>query len=105
MSDGITPLNPEQLKVQEEKASHEGYLHRVAVEVDDLGNVATGGLPDETISSRLARAAEKHELIGEIGTKGLDLIQRDHGAKAQAADLYRADEVAAVEDAAGGFAK
>jgi hypothetical protein len=52
----------------------------------DMGvNVLTGGLPDETISSRLARDAEQHRIVGEIGSKILDVFQKDHGAKGQSA--------------------
>lgn len=103
MSDGITPLTPAQVAVQEARTAHENLIQRDLVAIDQMANVLTGGLPDETISSRLARAAEKHELIGEIGSKALDLVQSDHGAKAQAGDLERADAVARAEEASGGL--
>lgn len=105
MSDGIVPLTPGQEQQQEKSAAHEGYLHRVIEEVDVLANVVAGGHQDETISSRLARDAEKHEPIGEAGSKVLDVFQADHGAKAQAADLYRAKEVEQLEENSGGLPK
>jgi hypothetical protein len=52
MSDGIIPLTPEQIAQQESKSSHEGYVIRDLVAIDEAANVITGGLPDETISSR-----------------------------------------------------
>ena len=103
MSDGITPLTPVQVAAQEARTAHENLIQRDLVAIDQLANVVTGGLPDETISSRLARAAEKHELVGEIGSKALDLVQADHGAKAQAGDLERAGAVARAEEASGGL--
>lgn len=102
MSDGITPLSPEQFKYQEEEALKEGYLKRVLVALDQDINVDTGGLPDETVSSRLERDAVKHEWIGEIGSKALDLLQNDHGAKAEAGDAARGLQVAAIDSAADG---
>jgi hypothetical protein len=38
------------------------YLKNVAIGVDQLGNAATGGFPDETISSRAARNKTKWPL-------------------------------------------
>ncbi len=103
MSDGIVPLTPQQVVKQEAQAAKEGYLTRTLVAVDDLGNVLTGGLPDETISSRAARAAEKHEVVGEVVSKFLDVFQKDHGAKAQAGDLERASTAEDVELHSGGL--
>lgn len=103
MSDGIVPLTDAQVVAQEAKTAKENFVQRDLVAVDQCANVLTGGLPDETISSRLARAAEQHEVVGEIGSKILDVFQRDHGAKAQAGDLERADAVAMAEKASGGL--
>jgi hypothetical protein len=97
VSDGITPLTPEQIAAQEARAGQEGYIKRDLIALDMLGNVITGGHPDETISSRLARAAEAHEIVGEIGSKILDIFQRNHGAKAQAGDVERAEVVIDIE--------
>lgn len=101
MSDGITPLTPQQLVKQEGQAAKEGYFTRDLIAVDQMANVLTGGLPDETISSRLARDAEKHEFVGEIGSKILDLFQRDHGAKAACGDLERAENIVTTEQSSG----
>lgn len=103
MSDGIVPLTPEQLAAQELTAQHEGYLHRVIEQVDVTANVATGGLQDETISSRSARAAERGSKFGIVMSKFLDLFQKDHGAKAQAADLERAKIVESTEENSPGL--
>jgi len=97
MSDGITPLTPEQVAQHEASAAKEGYLHRVTEEADVLVNVATGGKQDETISSRSARAAERGSKFGIVMSKFLDLFEADHGAKAQAADLERAQVIEKIE--------
>lgn len=101
MSTGITPLTPAQVATEEAQAAHENLLMRDLVAVDQMANVLTGGLPDETISSRLARDARKHEFIGEVGSKILDVFQRNHGANAQAGDVERAVEVVKFEEASG----
>ncbi len=105
MSNPITPLTPEQLKMQEEKAAKEGYLKRDAVAFDQLVNVLTEGNPDETISSRMARwATEDGGIKKDIGvevSKGLNLIQKDHGARAEAGDLERATTVEKIEEKSG----
>lgn len=101
MSDGITPLTPEQVAAQEAKTAKEGFIKRDLVALDMLANVLTDGHPDETISSRLARDAEQHKVVGEIGSKILDLFQRDHGAKAAAGDLERAEEIEKIEKQSG----
>jgi hypothetical protein len=103
MSDGIVPLTPAQVAAQEAKTAKENFVQRDLVAVDQCTNVLTGGLPDETISSRLARAAEKHEIVGEVGSKLLDVFQHNHGAKAQAGDLERADAVVAAEETSAGL--
>src|SRR5579859_5239744 len=102
MSDnGITPLPPGELVQDEKSTAHEGYLHRVAVAVDIEANVLTGGHEDETISSRLARAAEHGNEVGIIGSKLLDVIQHNHCALAQAGDIERAKEVVDLEENSG----
>jgi len=103
-SDGITPLTPAQVAAQESQAAHEGYFERVLVDaVDEPLNVITGGLPDETISSRWARGAEEGHKLDELGTKFLDVFQADHGAKAQAGDTERAINVEEMEASSGGL--
>lgn len=107
MSDPITPLTPAQYAEVKNSADHEGYVHEVLVQVDILANDIMGGLPDETISSRVAdwdehRTGIVHE-IGKTVCEGLDLIQADHGALAQAADEERGLRVAKKEEATGAF--
>lgn len=98
MADEINDvLTPEQVAAQEAKAAKEGYIHKTLVAFDQFWNVFTGGLPDETISSRAQRDALKGELVAKILAHGLDAIQDDHGQKAEAGDLERADTVATVE--------
>jgi hypothetical protein len=102
MTDPITPLTPAEVALQEQQAAHEDFVRRVAVATDVLINVFTGGDPDETISSRAARASQKGSRWGIEMSKFLDLFQKDHGAKAQAGDLQRAEAVAALEKNPGG---
>jgi len=97
MSDPLTPLTPEQVAAQEQRALHEGYLHRTLVGLDQFMNVITGGDPDETISSRAARAAEKGKTWGVELSRFLNTFQSDHGVKAQAGDTARADKVQDLE--------
>lgn len=103
MSDGITPLTPEQVAIQEAQTSKEGFIKRDLIALDMLANVLAAGHPDETISSRLARDAEQHKRVGEIGSKILDIFQHDHGAKAQAGDVERAKEIVRIEEESGGL--
>jgi hypothetical protein len=93
----ITPLTPEQTATQELQALHEDYLRRLIVQVDDLLNVASGGQPDMTISSRAALAAKHGSKVGIELSKLLNDFQADHGAKADAGDLARANAVALDE--------
>ena len=73
------------------------YLHNVAVGADQEANVILGGKPDETISSRAQRAADKGNPLGEVVSDGLDLIQKDHGHKAMHGDLNRAEDIVTTE--------
>ncbi len=98
MSDGITPLTQAQFDAQKQSAANENFIERDLVALDTAANVLTGGLPDETISSRLANDAEQGKKIGEIGTKILDVFQSDHGADAQAGDTERGEAVIAEEE-------
>lgn len=101
MSNGITPLTPAQEQVAEQQTAHEGYFRKDLIGLDQFANVITGGNPDETISSRMARwdtedRGVKHE-VGEVVSKGLDLFQKDHGAEAESGDLERAQNVVNIE--------
>lgn len=46
-------LTSEQVAQAEANAAKDGYLHRDLVALDQDINVDAGGLPDETISSRI----------------------------------------------------
>lgn len=103
-----SPLTPEQIAQAQAQAGKEGYVHRDLVALDQDVNVDTGGMPDETISSRVRRVTDAHPgwswnpgvWLAKTLNAGLNLIQGNHGAKAQAGDLERAEKVAAVESQA-----
>lgn len=103
MTNPISPLTPSQTATQEASTAKEGYLHRVAVSVDQTANVVTGGKPDETISSRAAIADEQGKWWGRAMSRFLDLFQSDHGAKAQAGDTERAQAEVSREQDSGGI--
>jgi len=98
MSDPLTPLPPSQVSQQETQALHESFLHRALVGLDQFMNVLTDGDPDETISSRAARAAEAGKPWGVGLSKFLNVFQKDHGVKAQAGDVARAEQVQKLEE-------
>ena len=90
----ITPLTPAQEAVEESQAEHENFAVRDLIAIDDCADALTGGPMDETISTRLAiDAVDGHGIskeIGEVGSKCLDVFQKDHGADASAGDEARA---------------
>lgn len=53
----------------------------ISMAFDQLANAATGGDPDETISSRAYRASLDNERWGCILCKFLDKIEKDHCLK------------------------
>lgn len=101
----MSDLTPEQIQAAEAKAAKEGYIHRDLVALDQDINVDTGGLPDETISSRVRRISDSHPgfswnpgvWLAKALNAGLNAIQADHGQHAQAGDLERAEAVEKVE--------
>lgn len=97
MSDPITPLTPEQEAEYQQRALHENFLRRIISAADVFVNVATDGNPDMTISTRAALAAQHGSEVGIVLSKFLNAFQSDHGAKAEAGDLARADAEAAAE--------
>ena len=105
MYSGIDPLTPTQAAQQEQQATTQSYIHRVLVALVSFINVLFFGAPDETISSRSARAAEQNKLWGILMSRVLDLFEADHGAKAQAADLERAEAVVTLEANSPGLLK
>jgi len=92
------PLTPSQIAQQEVLAAKEGYVHRTLVGFDQFANVVLGGDPDETISSRSQRAAQRGDLLGKAMCWWLDKLESDHGQKAQAADIERAVVVEKIEE-------
>lgn len=101
MDSGITPLTPAQEEKSKASAAREGYFQRILVGADVEANIITGGHPDETISSRAARDAAKGHLFGKLLSKVLDIFQRNHGAKAVAGDLERAEIAERLEETSG----
>lgn len=97
MTDPITPLTPEETAAAEQRALHEGFLHRLLGAADVFLNVASGGKPDMTISTRAALAAQHGSEVGRVLSEFLNEFQPDHGAKAAAGDQARADAEEAAE--------
>ncbi|SAK95948.1 hypothetical protein AWB76_07225 [Caballeronia temeraria] len=54
------------------------YLVNLLVLLDEAGNTLTGGSPNETISSRAGKAAEKGKPWGCVLCRLLNCIQKDH---------------------------
>lgn len=73
------------------------YIHNVLVGADQEANIVLGGTPDETISSRSQRAADRGNFAGKAMTKFLHLFQKNHGVRAEQGDLRRAEEVEKLE--------
>lgn len=90
-------LSSRQIEQQENETAKEGYVHRVLVALDQFGNVVLNGDPDETISSRSARAAARGNWLGRFMCWWLDKIQPQHGEKAECGDLERARIVEQIE--------
>lgn len=90
-------LSSQQIEQQEQQTAKEGYVHRVLVALDQFANVLFGGDPDETISSRSARAAQRGDWLGKFMCWWLDNLQSNHGEKAECGDLERAKVVAQIE--------
>ncbi|MGA9883573.1 MAG: hypothetical protein WBQ34_07635 [Candidatus Acidiferrales bacterium] len=107
MTDQLTPA---QIRHAEKNAAGESFAHKALVGLDQDVNVDTGGLPDETISSRVRRISDAHPRWGwnpgvwlaKALNAGLNVIQSDHGQRAQAGDLERALKVATTEEKALG---
>lgn len=107
---GITPLTPTQVATDQQQVVHESHVMKDLIALDMLGNtLLMGGEPDETMSSHFARMATEEtgykQKIGEIGSKLLDLFQKDHGAQAEAGDVERAAIVTSLEKQAGALPK
>lgn len=57
------------------------YLWNLLVSIDQLFNTLFGGDPDETITSRAARARERGAWWGKVGCSVLDRIDPEHCEK------------------------
>ena len=101
MSSPITPLTPEQTASEEAQAAKDGYFKRVLIGLDMFANTIANGHPDETISSRSARAATQGKVWGKVTSRFLNLFQKNHGAKAEAGDVQRAQTVKYLEETSG----
>ncbi len=97
----MTALSSAQTAKQEQQVRSESYWMRVLIAADMAANVALGGEEDETISADAGLMAKKHEFLGVLVSRMLDLVQRNHGAKAAAGDLERASAVQAVIEGSG----
>ena len=109
MTDPITPITPAQESQYEAQAAKEGYLQKDLVGLDQFANVLTGGLPDKTISSRMARwdtqGKNVKKVVGHAMSAFLDLFQKDHGAEAESGDVERAEIVENIEATTGTLPK
>lgn len=94
--ESVTPLDGKQTAAAGKSAAADGYLLRMLVALDMAANVALGGREDETISANAATMARKHQFVGSVVSRMLDLFQPDHGAKAAAGDLERAEAAEAA---------
>lgn len=105
MSDPITPLTPEQTAKAEAKSAKHGYVVRNLISVDQLGETLVDGPNDTTISGESAIAAQNDKgLKGWVGrsmSRFLNLFQKDHGAKAVAGDLERAQTAGKIDEESG----
>jgi len=81
----------QQVAAQEKQAAKEGWIHRMLVAFDIAFNVIVlRGQQDETISTHSWRAQQEGKLWGKLMCKWLNGFQPNHGFKAAAGDLERA---------------
>ena len=66
------------------------WIMNVLIALDQFGNAITGGAPDETISSRSARAARDDRWWGRWMCKGLNFLDSGH-----CEDAIRSEETGA----------
>lgn len=95
MNDPLKPLTPDQTAQEIKADKHEGYIHRVLRQFDELANAIIGGKEDDTISETLAREdIEDKGIKGEIGKAGSTVladIDPDHGVRALESGIVQAD--------------
>ena len=100
----LTPLTTAQTAVQEAKAIHQSYIHRVLVAFDQFCNVVFFfGRNDETISAHASRACIEGKTWGKWMSAFLNIFQADHGVMAQAGDAERAQSILQTEEQSGGI--
>lgn len=58
------------------------YTMNLLISIDQLGNTLLAGDPDETISSRVGKAAATNRRLAVIGAKILGWFDRNHAADA-----------------------
>ena len=61
------------------------YIWNFLISLDQFFNTLLGGDPDETISSRAARAREHGSKVGRIACSILDWLDPDHCKKSEGA--------------------
>jgi hypothetical protein len=103
MSGLDSPLTPEQIAKAELSATHHSYFARVLVGLDEFMNVTADGKLDETISARAQRLSDQGNEFAKLLTHGLDLLQPQHGRKAEAGQLAQAQEIEGTEKKALGI--
>jgi len=57
------------------------YFWRILISIDQLVNTIFNGYPDETISSRAAKAKRKNKRWGCLLCRFLDIFEKDHCEK------------------------
>ena len=65
------------------------WVMNMLIALDQLGNSMMGGSPDETISSRSARAAQKGHRWGRWMCKGLNWLDPNHCEDAIRSEVER----------------
>jgi hypothetical protein len=83
---------------QEAQAATEGWLHRSLVAIDVAANVIIlRGRQGETISAHSYRAYLEGKAWGKVLNAFLNFFQANHGAKAAAGDLERAQAMVTLQ--------
>lgn len=83
------------------RVSKESRWLRLAIAFDIFCNVLfLNGREDETISAHSWRAAQEGKAWGKAVCWWLNLFQEDHGQRAVAGDLERAEEIVGTEETA-----
>lgn len=98
-TNGLTPLTAAQASAVAKQALREGYWYRLLKGLDEYGNVITGGDLGQSISSRVGLDAAKGDKGAIAMVEFLNLFEKDHSVKAEAADEAQAEEVVQAEQA------